>query len=204
MKPALRKLLVAAIFFVASAAVNAASVTLLNVANSENRGGFYAGFYTLSVDNQILPGMCDDFSTNSTIGETWNANILTYSDIVAGGGKFGPNLVKYSQIGWLYSLAGAATSSQQASINEAVWKVMTPGAPALSGDALAYFNSATDTARDTFDFSGVMRILEPLPHSASQEFLIPIGSQVVPVPAAVWLLGSGLLTLAGLRRNSRR
>ena len=94
----LRNILFGATILLMSAAANAASVTLVDVANSQVRSGAYAGFYTLKIDGQDVLAMCDDFSTTSTIGETWTAYFNTQGDINGGAGKFNPNTTGYHQL----------------------------------------------------------------------------------------------------------
>lgn len=207
MKHPLINLFIAAIA-AASLNVNAATVKLTGVANAQVRDGAYAGFYALEVDGNKLLGMCDDFSTNSTVGDTWSAIVYDGAQVSAGAGKFGPDPTRYSQIGYLFSLTGAADYSHQASINEAIWKIMTPGASALAtltGDALNYYNSARDGSHNTFDYSPYMMVVTPQPLNRSQEFLIVPGvvpPSSVPVPGAFWLLFSGAVGLFGIGRRA--
>ena len=199
----LRNILFGVVIVLASTAANAASVTLVDVANSQVRDGAYAGFYTLKIDGNNLLAMCDDVSTNSFISETWAGNLNTLGTINGGAGKFYPNTVGYHQIGYLFSLAPNVDYSHQASIDEAIWKIMTPSAPfSLTGDALTYYNTATSGVYDTFDYSSYMLVVTPDPHSASQEFLVT--PSAVPIPAAIWFFGSGLLALAGMVRRKRK
>jgi len=197
----LRNLLFGVVAMVVSMAANAASVTLVDVANSQNRDGFYAGFYTLKVNGQDILAMCDDFTTNTTLGENWTANIYNYSDVNSGAGKFGPNPVLYSQVGYLYSLAPSADYTNQADIDNAIWKIMDPSVLLANANATSYYNTATSGAYDTFNWSAYMQVLTPQPLSSSQEFLIPAAP--VPLPATAWLFGSGLLGLGALGRRKR-
>jgi hypothetical protein len=197
----LRNILFGTIIILVSTVANAASVTLVDLANSQNRGGFAAGFYTLKIDGTNVLAMCDDFSTNSTINETWTGNFNTQADINGGAGKFqpSPGPVAYHQAGYLFSLTSSADYSHQASIDQAIWKIMDASAPALSGDAANYYSTATGGAYDTFDYSNVMRVLTPVPPGASQEFLV-----AVPLPSALWLLFSGMAGLFSFARRPRQ
>ena len=195
----LRRMLFGTVIMLVSMAANAASVTLMDVANSQNRDGFYAGFYTLKVNGQGILAMCDDFTTNTTPGQSWTANIYSYSDINSGAGKFGPNPVLYSQAGYLFSQAQSADYTNQADINNAIWKIMDPGVTLANANATTYYNTATSGAYDTFNWSAYMQVITPVPPSASQEFLAP-----VPVPAAIWLLFSGAAGLFGTAWRRRQ
>lgn len=128
----LRNSFFSTIVILASTAANAASVTLLDTTNSQVRDGGYAGFYTLNIDGTNVLAICDDVSTHSTVLENWTANFNTQTDINGGAGKFYVNPpVNYHQVGYLFSLASSADYSHQASIDEAIWKIMTPSAPSL-------------------------------------------------------------------------
>lgn len=195
----LRRALLGAAVMLISLTANAAAVTLVNIANSQNRDGFYAGFYTLNVDGQNILAMCDDFTTNTTKGENWAADVYSYTDVNSGAGKFGPNPVIYSQAGYLFGLAQSADYANQADINNAIWKIMDPSAALANANATTYYNTATSGAYDAFDWSGYMQVLTAHPPGASQEFLAP-----VPVPAAIWLLFSGAAGIFGFAWRKRQ
>ncbi|MEO7385791.1 MAG: hypothetical protein ABIX37_02515 [Gammaproteobacteria bacterium] len=195
-----------------SAMSQAASVTFTGVANSVNRGGVYSGYYALTIDSEAILGLCD--SRNSVVNPpgTWTADIRSYADIQGGAiGKFNSplNTVGYSQAGWLYSQLGTLLPNDyegQADIQEAIWKVMSPGYALVGGGAGAWFTAATGGTHDSFDWSGLMRVVTPDPLIQQtydvQEFLVGPGMQVVPVPAAAWLFGPALGMMGWLRRKS--
>ncbi len=85
---------------------------------------------------------------------------------------------RYNQIGYLFSLVPAGTATQQADMNLAIWKICTPTAAlTLSGNSLAYYNTATGGAYSSFDYTQYMRVLTPNPLNTSQEFLtVPNGT----------------------------
>ncbi len=210
----LRKSAVAAALILAGTIAQAASVTFNNAANSVNRGGVSAGFYSLTLDTESILGMCD--SRNSFVAPpyTWTADILSYADIQAGLiGKFNnpPNpatKANYSKAGWLFSQIGTLLPtdySGQADIQEAIWKIMTPAYVLVGGGAAAWYAAAIDGTHDAFDWTGVMRVVTPNPAIQGsidvQEFLVGPGINVVPVPAAVWLFGSALGMMGWLRRK---
>lgn len=203
------KLSLRVVFFtavvLASAVAHASTVKYINTASSEARNGAFAGFYTLKIDGQTVFGMCDDRATN--VGSTWNANIYGYSTINGGSGKFGSNTVAYSRAGWLFSQAPAASSTDQASIDEAIWKVMNPGVT-ITAAAQPYYTAATSGTHDSYNWSNDMLVVTPEPFSASQEFLITPGSvppsSIVPLPSSVWLLFSGVIGLVAVSRRNPR
>lgn len=209
-KIAILRHLLAVTIVLGAATANAASVTFNNIANSIDRGGVYSGFYALTIDTQAILGLCDSRNSDVNPPVTWTADIRTYADIQAGAlGKFNSpstaaTLAKYSQAGWLYSqiaAQGAGNYAAQADIQEAIWKIMIPTYGLIGGGALAFYTAATDTTHDSFDWSGVMRVVTANPlfqERDVQEFLIG----VVPVPAAVWLFGSALGVLGLSRRRT--
>lgn len=203
--------LVAAVLILLSTAANAASVTFTNVANSVNRGGVYSGYYALTINTQAILGLCDSRYSVVNPPVTWTADIRSYADIQGGAvGKFNnpstpATLVKYSQAGWLYSQLGTLLPTDyaaQADVQEAIWKIMTPGYALVNVvGAGAWYTAGISGAHDAFDWSAVMRVVTANPATQGgkdvQEFLIG----VVPVPAAAWLFGSALLGLGGLVRR---
>jgi len=209
----LRSLLVATVML-ASAAANASSVTFNNVANSVNRGGVYSGFYSLTLDTDVILGMCDSINAQVSPPVTWTADIRTFADIQAGAvGKYNSpstaaTLAKYSQAGWLFSQIATLLPTDypgQADIQEAIWKIMVPTYTLVGAGAGAWYTAATGGTHDAFDWSAVMRVVTPNPLAQEavnvQEFLIGPDMNVVPVPAALWLFGSALGVLGLSRRR---
>jgi len=79
------------------------------------------------------------------------------------------------------------------------------------GEAQRIYNLAIDGTRDNYDWSKIMVAIEPT-GSGGSPWLVPIIGQgvtfasgpTVPIPSAVWLLGSGLLGLVGVARKKHK
>lgn len=184
----------------AAIAATAVNVELIGVGDSQVRYGAYSGLYELEINGSyVINAMCDDRLTSVGIGDTWQANEFTFADIQSGAPvKFASSgIEKYSQAGYLFSLLDSVSLSDRADINLAVWNIMSPGSTTMTSTATSYYNTATGGLYDDFDFSGIMKVLTPDPLDASQEYLI----SAVPIPAAMWLFGSGILGVVGVARR---
>lgn len=219
MRPSLitRALACAALLAAAAVSAQAASVTFNNVADSVVRGGAYTGFYSLTIDAETLLAMCDSRYSVVNQQSGWTADLWDHAAIQAGAvGKFNvpssaATLARYAQAGWLFSQVATLAPNDydaQADIQEAIWKIMTPAYALVGTGASAWHAAATGGLHDSFDWSGVMRVLTPSPLQQNgldiQEFLVGPGTTVTPVPApaAAWLLGSAVAGLALLRRRA--
>ncbi|MEJ2643575.1 MAG: VPLPA-CTERM sorting domain-containing protein [Gammaproteobacteria bacterium] len=201
----LRGLLITLIAWAAFAqAASAATLQLVNTGTAVGRDGAYAGLYNVSIDGTLTPAMCDDWFTEVSTNQSWTATGYTYADIVNGAPvKFAGSagISAYKEAGWLFSQLGTASQSEQADINLAVWKIMSN--PTITMDTTATYWYDQALGHSDFNFSHSMMVWTPNPLCASQEFLTPLTTppSAVPVPAAVWLFGSGLVGLVAVARR---
>ncbi|HWG59823.1 MAG TPA: PEP-CTERM sorting domain-containing protein [Candidatus Acidoferrales bacterium] len=107
-----------------------ASMTLTS-AGSNPFDGIYMGPYTASINGASTPVICDDFSDDSFINESWTANTTGLSDLT--GTKFVSQVNStqgYGEVAALtLALLNPANASQADQIQYAIWAVF--GGPAV-------------------------------------------------------------------------
>lgn len=74
--------LLAVVLGVAAMAVQASASTLmLNGVSGETSNGYYVSPYSIMVDGSVLQMACDDFFIHINLGQSWQADRLTWADL---------------------------------------------------------------------------------------------------------------------------
>jgi hypothetical protein len=200
-------------------------VTLIGVGTHGHLGGVYIGPYVARIDGVETEIVCNDFTATTYLGESWQANVHSFSNLT--GTKFydGSNAQSYFQAAWLSmqlmqpNVTCASGVNCYGAIQYAIWEVFAPGTiePRLSDPteeaALALLADAQSRTYTADQFAG-WSVLTAIPGTARdrwgnllsgntpQEFIVR-----TPEPSLAGLLGTNLFLLAGavlLRRRGAR
>lgn len=194
-------------------ATSFADTIQLTGVSGTSAAGDYTGLYFLTDNGKPFAAFCDDFDTNTYIGESWTANAYSLKDLAQL--KFnglddpealsGNYLLDYQAaiyLGQLMANTPASNPQQIDDLSFAIWGIFSANARASSGyDAasLAFDNGALAMNYSPGEYSNWV-IWTPSPTDSSQEFI----SQPTPEPSALLLLGSGLICLSLLARHRAR
>jgi hypothetical protein len=179
---------------------------LLGVPSGENMGGVYTSPYQVSVNGTKMLLVCDDFTTDISIGHTWNAIVYQITQVTANGPqKFqhpsNPVTIpgrsptdytiqqQYDAVAWLAEqlLDGSLKAASYAAAIDsyAIWQIFDPtavdgyGGAVLTGQEQTDVATAMSAAFAARQLDYQMYIYTPSPLSASQEFL-----GIAPLPLA--------------------
>lgn len=166
---------------------------------------YYVGF-TGGYLNDHKPAyeyVCNDFIPTTIVPRDYSVNVSSFDSLT--NVKFRdssdvPLLMNYKQAAWLlYQMK--ANPGATAAIQFAIWNIFTPDASNYAGQD-TWISAAQTADLSNFNFNNV-RVYTPisLPGGSfptnQQEFM----GVVTPIPGAVWLLGTGLVGLVGIRRR---
>jgi PEP-CTERM motif len=173
--------------------------------------GVYTGIYSLTDNGKPMLAFCDDFDTETYIGESWTANAYSVEDLVdlkfaTDAGALSSNSLKdYQAAIYLGQLLMNTPSSDPQQIDDlsfAIWGIFSPSARASAGydtAALAFDDAALGRNYGPNQY-GSWVIWTPDPANSSQEFVVPSA----PEPTSLLLFGSGLLGLAVFVRRRQK
>jgi len=135
-------LTVVALLFAASASLaQTTQVTVTGTGDNVLVGEVYVDPYTATVGGRTNTSIiCDDWSDNTYVGESWTANVNTVSSVDSGKNSttplFGNNPALYNEAAWLSSkLLGNTNPTQQAEISFALWQLTYSGSFSSSPEA---------------------------------------------------------------------
>lgn len=187
---------------VAAQADTTVSMTLVGVGGA-HQNGVYVAPYLFKVNGGPIVGMmCDDFTHEDHVPETYTALVSNITDLSQTRFFATYGLQAYEEAFWLYDQY-LKNPSQAGNINFAVWAIFYPSLYTNATLKAQYWNNAEQawlTAAQTtdlshYDFSGFL-VYTPLDPTTPQEMITK-----TPEPASMVLFGSGLMALAGLVRK---
>lgn len=188
---------------------HAASIRFVS-ASGVSDGYYYIGLHTITVDNVTHLAMCYDIANSVSIGSTWQANLLTVTNL---GSAYYSGQADYEQkyraVAWLFSeMTKTSDHASQVGIQHAAWLQFAPGAPtAGAAPWLAAANVAAGSASAAVDFS-TLRFIESVQGANRVQGLVvggfPAASEV-PEPSTLASVITGcVLMLAGVRHQRRK
>jgi PEP-CTERM motif len=179
------------------------SVTLTGVSGG-SQGGVYTSPYFAAVGGASgVAIVCDDFSHDVYIGETWTAYVYNFSNL--SGARFytgneTTTLQLYDEAAWLITEL-ASDPSASGNISFAIWAIFTPSVEGTAGftpGALWWLDQAEDQTFYSGEYSNFLVLTPADPGAGSpQEYIV-----MTPEPSTLLLLGAGFLAIAfGSRRT---
>lgn len=168
------------------------------VADTKKQGLTVDTFQSFCLEN-------DEFISPNTL---YNA---TVSQAAVNGGGGGPspdpisrgtawlysNFAQGTLSGYDYSLAGRTTSA--ADLQNAIWYLEGEGGANNAFVALAIANAVNYSSDNNGFYNVAVLNITDLSGNVKQDMLV-----ATPIPAAVWLLGTGVVGLVGIRRKFKK
>jgi len=179
------------------------TITLGNVDGSTNpvANGVYVGPYAGTWNGSPVQMVCDDYSHEVFVGETWQAHASTFADLSHtrfwDGAHAMQSMQKYEMAAWLTAQIFLNTRTAWGDIGFAVWRIFTGSTPTF-GNSDYWMNLAASQDPSHYDFSN-FRILTPNSSGTDspQEYIVI----VAPEPATTLLLVLGLVGLCLMGRK---
>ncbi|MFY9724441.1 MAG: hypothetical protein WB579_14785 [Bryobacteraceae bacterium] len=223
---------IAGVLCLSSVAIAEVQMTLTGVGTGSVMGGVYISPYVASIGGVPTYVICDDFTTDVWVGDTWEANQNSLSDV----GPSGPQ--KFTTPDWYYYttqpvyytmqqeydaaallaeelMANMGNPTLAGEYSYAIWTMFDPAA--INGYGASTLTGAQQTAVNTFraealanafngEASGLeVSIYTPAKGYTSQEFLVVSTPEAsLPATLAVELSALAGVILLMRRRLARR
>ena len=172
---------------------------------SYTNGSQYVGPYNLTVNGLPVLGPCISFNNEVYNGETWEANIVDFSNV-----STVPGMSKslFQESVWLDQ---QFNGTNEAAVQQALWDIngavpqFTDGSPTTVGSTEWYVSQAI--ANSSTVNADNYALLVPIDGTQSggygtpQSFLI---TPPVPEPATLMLIGTGLIVLGYVGKKRRK
>ena len=175
-------------------------------------GGVDAGIYTSpyyatvnGVPNTLI--VCDDFSHEVYVGESWTANVSTLNDLSQVRFDHGSSnqLQTYNEAAWLYDqLLTPKNSSQGGEISFAIWALFTPSAGGYDSGSATWMKAAlaavTSPTFSESEFSNIEILTPTIGGPGSPQEYLTTSTMPTPEPSSLMLLGIGMIGMTLLLR----
>ena len=199
----------AVLCFVPSAFADTANMTLTG-AGSNAPYGVYVGPYTATINGTPTQVICDDYSHDSYIGESWTANVSSFPSLSDVRFTSGNETQNYDEAAYLANILFDVSSnkSEADALQYAIWYIFDPVDVQNAVGNRSFFSDATDVngvaywlndaSAQTFTAGEFSNILFYTPASGGnpQEFIVR-----TPEPGTVLLLGLGLVGVFLFKRR---
>jgi len=173
-------------------------------------GSEYVGPIGAKLNGNAINGgiVClDIFSTTYVPNSGFNVTVGTLSPLNMSQARFGNDataISKYQEAAWLIGQM-AQNPGQTGPISFAVWRLFSTVADTFGSNRNltsenSWLSQASHINPQLYDFSSV-KIYTPTGKDVSNQEFMSGKASPVPIPAPLWLLGSALLGIFGIRRR---
>jgi hypothetical protein len=220
----IRSVAVAGLFISSTLWADSISVTITGTGGTVQNNAYVAPYYlnvsggdpAQGIQSGTLTVICDDYTHDVTLGESWIAQVndLTTSGLTQMRFDSMPNAQRlYEEAGWLAMQTGLWGGTQQSAsmIGEYNWAIWSLFDPSLTIDSTAQglIAQAQKYAPTDLSYYANVRILTPVAHAngtpwtdstSPQEYITIV---TAPEPSSMALLGSGVAAFFFRLRKKR-